>query len=77
MTYPQPGTKEWLAAKSTSPLWRYNDARGVPHFGYMEKTIDRGGTDVSYFMRDRDTGELSICNGSAAKAMERIWGNKP
>src|SRR5262245_26534198 len=68
----EPGTKEWLAAKSIGPKWQYDDARGISHIGYMQKTSDFGGTDVTYWMRDGETGELALVSGSRAKAMKRI-----
>jgi hypothetical protein len=40
----------------------------------MQSFVDRGGTDVTYWMRDHATGELSLVSGSRAKAMKRIWG---
>ena len=67
---PKPGTKEWSAAKSKGPVWKYKDARGVEHIGHMEKAVDRGGTDVSHYMWDRKTGELSIVSGSRSKEMK-------
>jgi hypothetical protein len=70
---PAPGTPEWLAAKASGPRWRYDDARGVGHEGFMERFSDHGGTDVTYWMRDGATGELSLVSGSRAKAMNRIW----
>lgn len=73
--YPQPGSTEWLKAKSTGPIWEYEDARGVKHIGYQERFVDRGGHDVSYFMRDRDTGELSVVSGSRIKTMNLLQQN--
>lgn len=70
---PQPGSKEWLAAKSKGPRWEYEDAAGVPHVGYMQTFTDRGGTDVTYWFRDAVTGELSLVSGSRLKAARRIW----
>lgn len=55
------------------PKWEYEDARGVKHTGWQEKFTDRGGTDVTYFMRDAETDELSVVSGSRAKKMVRIW----
>lgn len=67
----EPGTKEWLKAKSNGPKWKYHDARGVEHTGYMEKYIDRGGTDHTAYMRHHETGELSLVSGSRLKNMKR------
>jgi hypothetical protein len=72
-TYPQPGTPAWLQAKSTGPKWSYQDARGIDHIGYMERFNDYGGTDVTYWFRDHETGELSLCSGARLKAAKRIW----
>ena len=69
--FPQPGTPEWLLAKSSGPLWKYEDARGVTHFGYMGKYLDRGGTDQTAFMYDRESGELSVVSGSRMMKMAR------
>lgn len=68
----EPGTREWLDAKAAGPWWRYQDACGVTHQGFMQSFADHGGTDVTYWMRDHATGELSLVSGSRAKAMERI-----
>src|SRR5262249_10272361 len=72
MSFPKPGTPEWLAAKASGPKWRYADARGVAHVGYMERSLDLGGSDVSYYMRDGETGDLSVVSGSRAKEMQRV-----
>jgi hypothetical protein len=69
----QPGSQEWLQAKSKGPRWEYEDAAGVPHVGYMQTFTDRGGTDVTYWFRDHVTGELSLVSGSRLKAARRIW----
>jgi hypothetical protein len=55
------------------PRWKYFDSRGVEHFGWVEKTSDRGGTDVTYFFRDEKTNELSVVSGSVLKKADRIW----
>jgi hypothetical protein len=68
-----PGTPEWLAAKSTGPKWAYKDACGVDHIGYMERFSDRGGTDVTYWFRDHLTGKLTLSRGEMLKAAKRIW----
>lgn len=46
--------------------WRYTDAAGVERVGTVEKTSDRGGTDVTYFFRSTD-GVLSVLSGSLVK----------
>ena len=43
--------------------WSYEDSCGIPRIGVVETTSDRGGTDVTYFLR-RDTGELDVVSGS-------------
>lgn len=58
-------------AKSSGPKWKYQDSRGIEHIGYMEKFFDKGGTDITYFMRDQETGELSVLSGSLVKRMAR------
>ena len=70
--FPRPGSKEWLDAKRGGPRWMWQDARGVTHQGYMETFSDRGGTDVTYFMRRDPSGELDCLSGSRCKAMKRI-----
>ena len=32
-------------------LWAYTDNTGVERLGTVERTVDHGGTDVTYFMR--------------------------
>jgi len=55
------------------PKWEYFDSRGVKHTGWIEKTVDHGGTDVTYFFRDENTDELSVVSGSILKKAKRIW----
>lgn len=69
------GTPEWLAAKSSGPVHEYEDARGVKHTGYMGHYSDRGGTDQTAFMYDRETGELSLVSGSRLKKMKTFFKN--
>ena len=52
--------------------WSYVDSLGVKHKGYMEKFSDRGGTDITYFMIDGKTGQLSVISGSLIKKMKKI-----
>ncbi len=49
-----------------SVLWRYLDNRGVEQVGTVENTVDRGGSDVTYFFR-RTTGELDVLGGLRVK----------
>jgi hypothetical protein len=44
-------------------LWEYVDSAGVKRRGTVEKTSDKGGSDVTYFFR-RSTGELDVLSGS-------------
>lgn len=69
---PEPGTQAWLAAKSGGPKWSWQDATGVQRTGYMQTYVDRGGTDVSHYMRRDPGGELDIVSGSRAKGMTRV-----
>lgn len=69
----EPGSPEWLAAKSTGPKWSYQDGRGVEHIGYFQQSNDYGGTDVTYWFRDHLTGELTLCSGSRLKAAKRVY----
>lgn len=57
------------------PLWSYDDTRGVPHIGRMERYHDFGGTDQTAVMRDIETGELSMVSGQRLKAMRRMIKN--
>ena len=72
MTNPQPGTKEWFDRKRGGPRWAWQDARGLWFEGYMERFSDRGGTDVTYFMRRDPTGELDCISGQRCKNMRRV-----
>jgi len=56
-----------------NPRWEYFDSKGVKHFGWVQRSTDFGGTDVSYFFRDEETNELSIVSGSNLKTANRIW----
>jgi len=71
-TFPQPGTAQWLKAKRGSPRWQWQDARGVWQEGFMEKFLDHGGSDVTYFMRRDPCGTLDLVSGSRCKQMKRI-----
>jgi hypothetical protein len=57
-----------------NPAWHYNDARGVAHTGYVERTVDHGGTDVTYYFRDSSTGELSLVSGPRLREATRLHG---
>jgi hypothetical protein len=72
MSIKEPGSPEWLEAKSKGPKWEYQDAIGITHQGYLEKFTDRGGTDVTYWFRDHKTGALDLVSGSRLKAAKRI-----
>jgi hypothetical protein len=68
----KPGSPEWLAAKSKGPKWEYQDALGIVRQGYMEKFSEHGGTDVTYWFRDHETGSLDLVSGSRLKAAHVI-----
>jgi hypothetical protein len=70
----KPGSREWLEAKSKGPLHEYTDTRGIVHRGYMERYLDHGGTDQTAYMRDKQTGELSLISGSRLKLMRIVTG---
>ena len=55
----------------SGPKWEYYDSRGIKHLGTMQKFSDKGGTDITYFMIDDKTGELSVLSGSLIKKMKR------
>lgn len=55
-----------------SMLFRYSDAAGVTRVGYVERTSDHGGTDVTYFMRQWRNGQaydLNVLSGYQAKSL--------
>ena len=57
--------------------WHYLDNRGVPQEGTVEKTVDHGGSDVTYFFR-RDSGELDCLSGLRVKDhAHAVYGHKP
>lgn len=66
---PKPGSKEWLDAKSSGPMHKYEDSTGKMHHGYMEQYLDHGGSDHTAFMRDHQTGDLHLVSGSRLKSM--------
>lgn len=53
-------------------MWRYNDARGVPHLGHFVRSSDFGGTDVRYQFQDCETGELSALGGMTLKGAHAV-----
>lgn len=58
-----------------SMLFTYQDAIGVKRVGYVEKTSDHGGTDVTYFMRRWRNGrgyELDVLRGYEAKSLTSL-----
>ena len=56
-----------------NPGWSYEDARGVKKRGVVENTVDRGGTDVTYFMRS-ESGDLDLLRGELLKKANRTPG---
>lgn len=54
-------------------VWEYRDARGLLQRGNMERFIDYGGTDVTYFFRRRHTGELDVVSGSRLREARRVF----
>lgn len=58
--------------------WHYTDSRGVPQVGTVERTIDRGGSDVSYYFRSKANGTLTVKSGLALTPNDHAnWGYKP
>jgi hypothetical protein len=47
-------------------LWKYTDSTGIERTGTVEKTVDRGGSDVTYFFR-RSDGKLDVVSGFRLK----------
>jgi acetolactate synthase small subunit len=64
--------KESIMNEAKMPEWEYKDARGVTHHGHVQHVSDRGGTDVTYFFIDKDTGELSLVSGPRMKLAKAI-----
>ena len=61
--------------EAKNPEWEYKDGRGVTHHGHVQQTSDRGGTDVTYFFIDKDSGELTLINGPRLKThAKRVHG---
>ena len=58
----------------TFPKWTYKDKLGIEHIGYVERTADHGGTDVTYFFRDANNGQLSVLSGALLKQAVRNHG---
>lgn len=56
-----------------SVLFVYTDSVGIQRTGYIEKTLDHGGTDVTYFLRrwEAITGadRVDVLSGSRVKMM--------
>lgn len=48
------------------PIWEYETSAGKIVRGHIEKVSDKGGTDVTYFMR-RESGELDVLSGARLK----------
>ena len=51
--------------------WEYRDATGTLRRGRFEGSSDRGGTDVTYFMR-RSTGELDLLSGQRLREARTV-----
>jgi hypothetical protein len=57
--------------------WHYADARGVWHAGTVEQTVDRGGSDVTYYFRS-DAGDLHVTSGLALDpTAHAVYGPRP
>lgn len=58
-----------------SALFTYTDSAGIERVGYVEKTSDHGGADVTYFMRRwayGEPGQLDVLSGLRAKDMRSL-----
>ena len=55
--------------------WEYPDGRGVMQTGTFIKFADHGGTDVTYFFKRDNTGEIDVVSGSRLAKSKRIWDN--
>lgn len=65
--------KESLEEGKGNPRWEYQDSRGVSQTGTVIKTVDKGGTDVTYMFKRDKTGETDVVSGSRLKKAKRIW----
>lgn len=61
----------------SNPLWRFRDARGVERAGHIERTVDFGGTDQTFFFRDCASGELLLVSGQRLREARRLWHSCP
>lgn len=59
---------------SGGPLWQYKDATGVTREGRVIKTVDLGGTDVTYFFQRAD-GKIDVVSGSRLKQAKVLYKN--
>ena len=60
-----------MPTQPRKPLWRYKDAIGRDHIGYLDQWYDDGRT---YAFRDSTTHELSLVHGQLLKDhAHRIW----
>ena len=59
------------------PIWTYQDSVGVQRTGYFEKSLDHGGTDITYFFRRVEDGQLDLVSGLRLRAAKRIWKGEP
>lgn len=57
--------------------WEFQDATGVTLRGYVEKVIDRGGSDITYRMRGVPDGRLVMLSGSRLKAATVLNRHEP
>jgi len=64
---------EWVN-EAHAPEWKYTDNQGRKHLGHVQHVSDRGGTDVTYFFIDKNTGELSLLNGPRVKKQATTTG---
>jgi hypothetical protein len=57
----------------SNPLWQYETASGVLTTGHFAHFTDYGGTDVTYYFRSCETGELDLVSGARLKRAKRLW----
>ena len=53
--------------------WEYTDSTGQTVKGYVEKVLDHGGTDVTYIMKNTETGAITLISGSRLKSARPIY----
>ena len=56
-------------------IWTYTDNTGVARRGVVERTIDRGGTDVTYYFRRLPDPDADTPNGRTVGTLDVLSGS--